>query len=305
MDVSIIIVNYNTKDLLMQCLDSIISYTKEIEYEIIVSDNGSKDGSIEIIKQKYPKVILIENNANIGFGAANNKGLNIATGKYIFYLNSDTYLINNAVKYFFDYWEENGDKESLGAIGGVLLDSSLQSIHSGANLPDYKSYCKLQRLFIKFHIIKTIVYIFGLGKLYLNYQKKKSIKENVSVGEIGYVTGADLFMKNDQYAKFDEQFFMYSEETDMQKRLSDNGKKRMIIEGPKIVHLTKKIPQKFEIESLSVFFMQESFLLYAKKHFDKIAYLKFLIYIDRLNPFLWKKIKKAKEIYYERNKNHK
>ena len=97
MDVSIIIVNYNTCELTRNCLKSVFEQTKNIDFEVIVSDNGSKDGSVEMIKKEFPYVILIENNANLGFGAANNRGLKIAKGKYIFYLNCDTILLNNAV----------------------------------------------------------------------------------------------------------------------------------------------------------------------------------------------------------------
>lgn len=100
MDVSIIIVNYNTKELTRNCLRSIFDQTKDVDFEVIVSDNGSTDGSIEMIRAEFPQVILIENNANLGFGAANNRGLKIARGKYVFYLNSDTVLLNNAVKLF-------------------------------------------------------------------------------------------------------------------------------------------------------------------------------------------------------------
>ena len=103
MDVSIIIVSYNTKSLIKNCINSIYKYTKDISFEIIVSDNGSIDGSVEMIKRDFPSVILIENNENLGFGAANNKGLALAKGKYILYLNSDTILLNNSVKFFYDY----------------------------------------------------------------------------------------------------------------------------------------------------------------------------------------------------------
>ena len=78
LDVSVIIVNYNTKQLLADCLKSIYEQTKDIAFEVIVSDNGSTDGSIEMLKNDFPKVILIENNANLGFGTANNRGLAIA-----------------------------------------------------------------------------------------------------------------------------------------------------------------------------------------------------------------------------------
>ena len=88
MDVSIIIVNYNTRELLRDCLISIYKHTTEINFEVIVSDNGSVDGSIEMLKQDFPQVVLIENNANLGFGRANNRGLAIAKGKCIVYRDS-------------------------------------------------------------------------------------------------------------------------------------------------------------------------------------------------------------------------
>ena len=130
MNVSIIIVNYNTKKLLSDCLKSIYEQTKDLEFEVIVSDNGSTDGSIEMLKSDFPQVILIENNANLGFGTANNRGLSVAKGKYIFYLNSDTILKNNAVKYFFDFWENSPEPEKIGGLGANLLNSAGETIHS-------------------------------------------------------------------------------------------------------------------------------------------------------------------------------
>lgn len=102
MNVSVIIVNYNTKELTKNCLASIFEKTKNIDFEVIVSDNGSTDGSIEMIKSDFPQVVLIENNVNLGFGKANNIAAKIAKGKYLLFLNSDTILLNNAVKEFFD-----------------------------------------------------------------------------------------------------------------------------------------------------------------------------------------------------------
>ena len=127
-NVSIIIVSYNTKELTHNCLKSVFEQTVNIDFEVIVSDNGSTDGSVEMIKKYFPQVALIENGANLGFGMANNRGLKVAKGKYIFYLNSDTILLNNAVKIFFDYWENAEDKESIGALGGILLDKDLNRI---------------------------------------------------------------------------------------------------------------------------------------------------------------------------------
>ena len=141
MQVSIIIVNYNTKELLNNCLKSIYKYTKDIDFEIIVSDNGSTDNSISMLKTEFPQVIIVDNGKNLGFGAANNKGLEIAKGKYIFYLNSDTLIFNNAVKIFYDYFEAN-DNGKLGALGANLLNANNQVIHSYESFPGLKTAFK-------------------------------------------------------------------------------------------------------------------------------------------------------------------
>ena len=299
MNVSVIIVSYNTVELTRNCLKSLFEQTKNISFEVIVSDNGSTDGSIEMIKSEFPRVILLENNANLGFGAANNRALKIAKGKYIFYLNSDTVLLNNAVKLFFDYWENAENKEQIGALGGILLDDKLNPIHSGADLPTYRGMIYLQRYFMKWHLLKTVIALLHLGSLYQKKQKETSLTENVSAGEIGYVTGADLFLKNDKNAYFDELFFMYCEETDLELQLHKQGKKHLIIDSPRIIHLTRKISKKFTVEGFSVICMQESFIKYAKKNFNSNAlFLRFLIALDRCNPYLWKITTQTKKIYY-------
>lgn len=226
MDVSIIIVNYNTKELICNCLKSIFEQTKNISFEVIVSDNGSIDGSIERIKQEFPQVTLIENNTNLGFGAANNRGLEISKGKYIFYLNSDTVLLNNAVKIFFDYWENSPEKEKIGALGCNLRNSNNEIVISFANFPTVKNekrylwHCFFSSLYIK--------------KLF--YQVKKIKQRQKYIGEVEFIIGADLFLRNDEYAKFDEDYFMYYEESDLQLKLENKGRKRLIVAGAEILH---------------------------------------------------------------------
>ena len=100
MDVSIIIVNYNTKDLTKKCIESVIKYTTNILYEIILVDNASMDGSKELF-EKDIRIKYIYNSTKDGFGKANNLGLKYSSGKYVFLLNSDTILMNNAVYQFY------------------------------------------------------------------------------------------------------------------------------------------------------------------------------------------------------------
>ena len=100
MDVSIVIVNYNTKDFLKECIESIRSETL-CNYEIIVVDNASTDHSPSMIRGEYPNVKLIQNSTNIGFAAANNQGFKIAKGRYLLMLNTDTLIIRSAIDRFF------------------------------------------------------------------------------------------------------------------------------------------------------------------------------------------------------------
>src|SRR3990167_10274907 len=102
MELSVIIINWNTKTLLKDCLNSIYKFTKEINFELIVVDNGSKDGSQAMVKKKFPQVKLILNKANLGFTKANNQGIKVAKGKYVLLLNSDAYLIENSFRKLLD-----------------------------------------------------------------------------------------------------------------------------------------------------------------------------------------------------------
>lgn len=286
-DVSIIIVNYNTKKLLSDCLDSIYKYTKDIDYEIIVSDNGSKDGSLEMLQEKFPQVKIIDNNANLGFGAANNRALEKASGKYIFYLNSDTVLLNNAVKIFFDYWEQNDTNNILGAIGANLLDEKNQIIHSAGYFRSIDKEIKdaLTDMMRSYKLIVPFLRHKKLGKNPPATEKK--------IGLVDYVTGADLFVKNDEAAYFDEKYFLYYEESDMQKRMELAGKERRLIEGPLIQHLkggsdTTRSPLKF-YKGISKINSLLSSCIFQHKFYRnpvKLFLLKLIITIHWLNPAL-------------------
>ena len=195
MDVSIVIVNYNTEKLIWDCIKSICDNTKDIEYEIIVSDNNSTDNSINSIKEKFPSVKIIQNNENIGFGHANNEGFKLAKGKYVFCLNPDTVLISNAVKILFDFMEQNPD---AGACGGNLYNKNMNYIHSFGYGDDIKSLL-LRKTFLKFFFWKE-------------YIKIKSYEKNMNrtkVQEVNHITGADLMIKKkliDELGGFSDKF---------------------------------------------------------------------------------------------------
>ena len=251
-DVSIIIVNYNTKVLTKDCINSVVLWTKDINYELIVVDNDSSDGSIDYLKESQKDIKIIESKTNLGFGKANNLGVSDANGKYIFLLNSDTVLLNNAVKLFFDYIEI-ADKNT-GAIGSLLLDKNLNQIHSSGFFPNKWNFFR---------------------KLFINDDK---FKERIIFGEenyfdVDYLTGANIFMLKSTFEKlngFDEDFFMYYEDTDLQRRMGAKGLKRQIIKGPKIIHLEGASSKKLSNKKRAM--LLKSMLLYFKKHSTRYSF---------------------------------
>lgn len=277
MQVSIIIVNYNTKHLTADCIDSIIAKTSEVEYEIILVDNASSDGSQEEFSSDG-RILFLEAGDNLGFGKANNLGAQHAKGDYIFFLNSDTLLLNNAIYEMWRYSEEHKE-DNIGGLGCILCDGNNQRCHSYAKLNTWKD------------IVKSY---------FLAPYTKKKAKEIMAMDaedeckdafEVGYVTGADLFVSRkviDECGCFDPDFFMYSEESEMQWRFKKHGYKNMIIKSPKIMHLEGMSQAKKKSPTMKKIIMtQSSLYLYVKKTSSKFEYLLFqlLFPIIRL-PFL-------------------
>ncbi len=221
MKFSIIIVNYNTKNLTKNCLNSIFANCKSINFEIIVVDNNSQDSSIEMLKKDFgDKIKLIANNENIGFGPANNQGAKIAKGKYLFFLNSDTIIksdIFSAIKIFL-----NSNKD-IGVISPKLLlaDGSEQE----------RAYGKFPTLF------SVIAEKF----------KRPKIVKNKSL-EVDWVSGAALIIRKDIFKRvsgFDEKFFMYFEDIDLCRRVKDFGYKIIVFSEIAVIHLGGKSLNKF------------------------------------------------------------
>ena len=259
MDVSVIIVNYNTKQLLADCLDSVRAKTKDIEYEVIVVDNDSHDGSQKMLWSQYPWVRLIETGENLGFGRANNVGMDNAKGKYLFLLNSDTILKNNALKIFFDYSETH---KNVGVLGAILLGKDRKPCHSYGKFITPSSEIK-----------------YALSR-YLPFLKDKTLihPDFVSSSKsVDYITGADMWLTREVYKKtggFDSDFFMYCEEVDWQKRMSDIGLSRLVIPGPEIIHLEGgSDPAKSNLWSRNrIKNIRKSKKIYYRKHFSSFIF---------------------------------
>jgi len=227
--VSIIIVSYNTKELTKQTIQSVFDKTEGVEYEVIVVDNDSKDGSVEELKKTFQdRITIIQSKENLGFGKANNLGIKQAKGKYIFLLNPDTKLVNNAIKIFYDYMEQN---EQVGVCGGNLYSIKKEPATSyckyGKSISSYIYWRTIQ-------IISKLFAIFNGKKFYCNFNYSNKVKE------VGFIIGADMFIRKtalDKSGFFDESIFMYGEDVDLNFRIRDCGYFIKSIPQVKILHL--------------------------------------------------------------------
>lgn len=204
------------------CIDSIYEKTSQVSFEVILVDNASSDGSKEFFTQDK-RIKYIYSSENLGFGRANNLGFSHASGRYIFLLNSDTLLLNNAIKHMYDFFEEQ--TSSTGCIGCLLYDNNQRPIHSWGTFPN-------KRIFLK----RIINFLFpGILAPWDTPSDKDQYPK-----EVDYITGADLMIRRnviEQCGLFDPEFFMYFEETEMQYRYAKAGYKRIIINTGHITHL--------------------------------------------------------------------
>ncbi len=245
--VSVIIVNYNTRDLTYECLKSIFEFTKDLQFQIIVVDNNSSDNSVEFIKENFPLVDIVKSHLNLGFGRANNLGVNIAKGDFLFFLNSDTRLLENSIKYFHDFFKKYENELKIGALGCILLDENFVMNNYGGRFPIVNTIIKQALLNQFIRLIpfrKKVGLIFPKlsSKIKLLYLKNKISfnSENKNYFKVDQVIGADMFMRKSLFSEFNgfsEDFFMNYEETDLQKRIADYGFSQFILKDTKIIHI--------------------------------------------------------------------
>lgn len=224
MDVSIIIVNYNTVNLIINAVDSIIEKTEGINYEIIIVDNNSTDNAEIILKERYnDKVKFIASPDNLGFGRANNLGYDHSTGKYLFLLNPDTLLINNAIGILFDYMEKHHD---VGVAGGNLYDTE-----GNPNV----SYAQIMP-----SILLELDVLFSGQLLKFRYGKNRVFNHSSDPMPVASISGADLMTTRKVWEEakgFDPDFFMYYEETEWEYRIKKSGYQIISVPEAKIIHI--------------------------------------------------------------------
>lgn len=217
MQLSIVIVNYNVKDYLHLCLDSVTASIQNLDAEIIVVDNASIDGSAAMVKELFPQVILIANKDNVGFSKANNQGVAVAQGEYVCILNPDTVVGENT---FNDVYAFAKAQQKLGIIGVQLVDGT------GEFLPESKRNVPT----LKVSLNKMI----GDARHYYASHLK-----NDQTGKVAVLVGAFMFMPRAVYTEvggFDERYFMYGEDIDLSYTVLQAGYVNYYVGDTAIIH---------------------------------------------------------------------
>lgn len=257
-DISIIIVSYNTSDLLLQCLKSIYKQTLNVCFEVIVVDNASIDGSQQMVKNQFNDVILLESKENMGFGRANNLGVKNASGEFLFLLNSDTVLIENSLKSLMNYVQNSNDP-NIAAVGCKMLGKNKNPNYSYGNFPS----------------IYQEIFEYGISKLFRRYYKEKlctSVIDTASrIKKVDYIIGADMFLRKTIFDKingFDEDFFLYYEETELCYRLNQLGYKIIYFPNTSIIHYSGASSKKNEGINYWILeqFYKSKYIYYKKCH---------------------------------------
>ena len=286
MDVSIILVNYNTKDLTSDCIKSVYEKTQDLQYEIFVVDNASSDGSAQMIKEEFPNIRLIESPENLGFGRANNLAIKQSDAKYCFLLNTDTILVNNAVKILFDFMEKP-ENSNVGACGGQLYNEDMSLQHS---VGEFDTLEKLRRkaLGINFHELKHRY------KHILNNKKYDKNDKTCAFScsyEPDFIIGADMMLRKyalNEGGAFDERIFMFGEEAELCFRLKKKGFKIKFVPESSIIHFggvsSSKANNQLKVEEMVLDGTISFYKLCYGEEVAKKAKLLYVLYYLRYLP---------------------
>ena len=255
MKLSIVIVNYNVKYFLEQCLSSAKTACKNIESEIIVVDNNSVDGSVKMLKEKFSDIILIDNKDNRGFAKATNQGIEISKGEFILLLNPDTVVEEDTFSKCINFMEEHPD---AGGLGVKMLDGK------GKFLPESKRGMPtpIVAFYKVFGFSKFFPKSKTFGKYHLSYLDKNKTHS------IEILAGAFMLVRKkvvDEIGLLDETFFMYGEDIDYSYRILKAGYKNYYFPDTRIIHYKGESTKKSSLNYVFIFY--KAMIIFAKKHF--------------------------------------
>ncbi len=256
MDLSVIIVNYNVKYFLEQALLSVRKACAQLETEVFVVDNNSVDGSVQLVREKFPEVILIANKDNLGFSKANNQAMRIAKGRYFLLLNPDTVVEEDTftkVVQFMDAHPQGG------GLGVKMVDGK------GIFLPESKR--GLPTPSVAFFKIFGLSALFPKSKLFGKYHL--GYLDDEEIHEIEILAGAFMLMRKealDKVGLLDEDFFMYGEDIDLSYRIIKGGYKNYYYPKTTIIHYKGESTKKGSLNYVRIFY--NAMIIFARKHFS-------------------------------------
>jgi GT2 family glycosyltransferase len=257
MKLSVVIVNYNVAHFLEQCLMSVFASQVNFDYEVYVVDNHSVDGSVAMLKEKFPQVKLIENKKNLGFSRANNQALRQAAGEYVLLLNPDTLIEPDTLQLTVDFMDSHPD---AGGLGVMMLDGK------GNFLPESKRGLPTPAA--------AFYKIFGFSKLFPRSKRFSAYHlghlDKNEIHEIEVLSGAFMMMRKkalDEVGLLDEDFFMYGEDIDLSYRLLKGGYKNYYFPGTRIIHYKGESTKKDSVNYVFVFY--NAMIIFARKHFSE------------------------------------
>ncbi len=257
MKLSVIIVNYNVIYFLEQCLHSVMKAGQGIEMEVFVVDNNSVDGSVPMVKEKFPAVELISNNDNKGFSKANNQAIRESSGEFVLLLNPDTVVEEDTFVKILDFMDTHDD---AGGLGVKMLDGKGRFLaESKRGLPTPK---------VAFYKIFGFSKLFPRSKTFGKYHLGYLDKEKVHKVEI--LAGAFMLLRKsvlDEIGLLDEAFFMYGEDIDLSYRIIKAGYQNYYFPETRIIHYKGESTKKSSVNYVFVFY--NAMVIFARKHFSK------------------------------------
>lgn len=279
MDVSIIIINYRTPQLIINCLKSIYEFTSGVKFEIIIVDNDPENGGGNLVRAVYPEIKWISMSYNSGFGRANNAGIKAAEGRYFLILNADTLVTDNVIGRCMERMDARPDIAAAGA---------LQHYANGTPMPFYKSFNEFRKTFF---ILPPSGFVDKvLNKLYPEPKYNDS-------DQYDWLVGAFVFVRKETVEKsggFDEDFFMYGEDVEWSARMGKQGK-LCYFKDCTFIHLENDNPfRRTSISWINRFSaqMQVSNMLWVRKQYGVGAYLLMILHYLTMIPviFVWKMV---------------
>ena len=257
MDLSIVIVNWNVRELLQCCLSSVYRATgASLELEVIVVDNASSDGSVAMVCEDFPQVHLIANDENLGFTKGNNQAIAQSRGRYVLLLNPDTEVVGDALSTMVRYMDAH---PQVGALGPQLLypDDSVQSSR--------RRFPTMATAFLE----STVLQQWFPGNRVLRRYYIRDRRDD-EVQEVDWVVGACLLARRqaiETVGLLDEEFFMYSEEMDWCRRFKEHGWRVVYLPTAQVIHHEAKSSE--QVKPLQHIQFQRSKVLYFRKHHDR------------------------------------